>query len=62
MSAAATETLKKLIASSKVLVLSKSYCPYCSRTKSLLEEIKAKDVTVVELDQRSDGNALQSAA
>jgi len=62
MSAAATETLKKLIASSKVLVLSKTSCPYCSRTKSLLQEIKASGVTVVELDQRSDGSALQSAA
>ena len=60
--AAATEALNKLISSSKVLVLSKSYCPYCARTKALLQDLNVRDVSVVELDQRDDGASLQDAA
>ena len=54
--------LEKMIQSSKVLVLSKSYCPYCTKTKSLLESLKATGIHIVELDQRADGEAIQSAA
>jgi len=56
------ELLRKLIDESKVLVLSKSYCPYCSKTKALFADLNAKGVTVIELDLRSDGEGIQSAA
>jgi glutaredoxin 3 len=56
------DTLKKLIQSNKVLILSKTTCGYCARTKALFKEINAKDVTIVEIDQRDDGPSLQSAA
>ena len=56
------EFLKQALASSKVLVLSKTYCPYCRKAKTLLlDNLRAKDVTVIELDQREDGERLQSA-
>ena len=54
--------VQKSIASSKVLVLSKTYCPYCKAAKKLLlEDLKAQDVTFIELDQREDGERLQAA-
>ncbi|EJP61843.1 Glutaredoxin, eukaryotic/virial [Beauveria bassiana ARSEF 2860] len=42
------------------MVFSKSYCPYCKATKSLLSSLDAK-AKVVELDEEADGNALQDA-
>lgn len=49
------------IDSSKVVVFSKSYCPYCLATKKLFKDMGVKDVKVIELDQRGDGDAIQSA-
>jgi glutaredoxin 3 len=59
-----TEELQKLISESKVLVLSKTYCPYCKRTKNLLDELiqEKSYLTIVELDLMKDGSTLQSAA
>ena len=59
---AASSELLRLIASNKVLILSKTSCGYCSRSKALFRELQVKDVTVIELDQRDDGPSLQSAA
>ncbi|KAL9125635.1 MAG: hypothetical protein Q9217_005188 [Psora testacea] len=41
-------------------VFSKSWCPYCKATKTLLSEMGAKFYTL-ELDQVDDGSAIQSA-
>ncbi|KAK0255831.1 Glutaredoxin [Friedmanniomyces endolithicus] len=41
-------------------VFSKSYCPYCKATKSLLSEMGAK-AYIIELDQVDDGAAIQDA-
>jgi glutaredoxin 3 len=54
------DKLKKLIASSPVLVLSKTTCGYCSRAKALLEQHAAKP-TIIELNTVEDGPALQAA-
>jgi glutaredoxin 3 len=48
------------IDSSKVVVFSKSYCPYCLATKKLFKDLGVKDVKVIELDKRGDGDAIQS--
>jgi len=53
--------LRRMITENKVLVLSKTYCPYCSRTKALLKSLNTEH-TVIELDTREDGEALQAAA
>lgn len=41
------------IAGKKVVVFSKSYCPYCAKTKTLLKNYKlsADDLDVIEIDQ-----------
>lgn len=52
-----------LIHDNFVMVFSKSYCPYCSATKKLLDSVKlesGKTYKVIELDQRDDGSTIQS--
>lgn len=43
-----------------IAVFSKSYCPYCKATKSLLSSLDAK-FYAIELDQESDGDEIQDA-
>ncbi|CAD6577073.1 MAG: hypothetical protein ASARMPREDX12_008110 [Alectoria sarmentosa] len=59
MSAAKTKT-QGIIDDNAVAVFSKSYCPYCKATKTLLSELGAKYYTI-ELDQVDDGSAIQGA-
>ncbi|KAE9055097.1 hypothetical protein PF007_g32423, partial [Phytophthora fragariae] len=56
----AKETVEVQIAASPVVVYSKSYCPYCTKTKTLLKELGAK-FDVVELDQVAGGSEQQDA-
>ncbi|XP_022994680.1 glutaredoxin [Cucurbita maxima] len=51
---------KQIISSNPVVVFSKTYCGYCSRVKKLLTQLGASH-KVIELDQKSDGDAIQSA-
>ncbi|KAB8278773.1 putative glutaredoxin Grx1 [Aspergillus minisclerotigenes] len=59
MSAAKTKA-QGIINDNAVVVFSKSYCPYCKSSKSLLSQLDAKYLTI-ELDEESDGNAIQDA-
>ncbi|KIV88078.1 hypothetical protein B0A52_05303 [Exophiala mesophila] len=59
MSAAKVKA-QQIIDENAVVVFSKSYCPYCRATKSLLNEKHAK-YFLMELDQVDDGAALQDA-
>ncbi|OJD32073.1 glutaredoxin [Diplodia corticola] len=59
MSAAKTKA-QGIIDDNAVAVFSKSYCPYCRATKSLLSEQGAK-YFAIELDQVDDGAAIQDA-
>lgn len=52
--------LQKAINSGKVVVLSKSYCPYCRRVKDLFSSL-AVPTTVFELDELAEGRALEEA-
>ncbi|CAI5759582.1 unnamed protein product [Candida verbasci] len=45
--------------SNKVVVYSKTYCPYCSSTKSLFENLKVPNVKVVELNLLNKGSLIQ---
>ncbi|KAK5938629.1 Glutaredoxin [Knufia obscura] len=58
--AGAKQKAQQIIDDNKVVVFSKSYCPYCRASKSLLDEKNAK-YFLMELDQVSDGAALQDA-
>ena len=57
----AAETLvESALTSAKIVCFSKSYCPYCSRAKSLLEWLGQKaNMKVIELDQIENGSAIQ---
>ncbi|WVQ84081.1 glutaredoxin [Cryptococcus sp. DSM 104549] len=55
----AKSIVDKAIADNKVVVFSKSYCPYCKRAKAYLAE-DTKEVEVLELDERDDGSAIQA--
>ncbi|KAL4965169.1 glutaredoxin [Aspergillus stella-maris] len=59
MSAAKTKA-QKIIDENGVVVFSKSYCPYCKSSKSLLSELGAK-YYALELDNIEDGAAIQDA-
>ncbi|KAH9839674.1 Glutaredoxin [Teratosphaeria destructans] len=57
---AAKTKAQDLIDNNAVAVFSKSYCPYCKATKSLLSELGAKPY-IIELDQVDDGADIQDA-
>ena len=54
----ATIFIKETIAKDKVVVFSKSYCPFCSMAKEALDKINCK-YTVIELSNRKDCSTLQ---
>lgn len=58
--ASPAEFAKQEIAANDVVVFSKAYCPFCTSTKQLLEQLKI-DAKVYELDQMEDGAAIQGA-
>ncbi|KAF7324916.1 hypothetical protein MKEN_00533800 [Mycena kentingensis (nom. inval.)] len=45
----------------RVVIFSKSYCPYCRRTKALFEKEFPEETPVVfELNEREDGDDIQN--
>ena len=57
----ADEFVQLQVSSNKVIVFSKSYCPFCKKTKAALKDEGLSDFTVIELDERDDGDAIQDA-
>ncbi|KAJ3517402.1 hypothetical protein NLJ89_g528 [Agrocybe chaxingu] len=54
------ELVETTISGNKVVIFSKSYCPYCKKVKSLFEkEFPDVTPTVLELDERDDGSTIQ---
>jgi glutaredoxin 3 len=56
----ATDFVKSEIEKHKVVVFSKTYCPYCTSTKDLFEQIKVNAV-IHELDTMDNGADIQAA-
>jgi len=56
-----SDSINSLIKENDVVVFSKSYCPFCGRTKSLFADVLKVDAKVLELDKMSDGDEYQSA-
>ncbi|KAK2076065.1 hypothetical protein QBZ16_001401 [Prototheca wickerhamii] len=58
-----TEFVKQTIQQNRVVVFSKTYCPYCRKAKSALASVglKQDQIKLVELDTRDDGEAIQDA-
>lgn len=59
MSTAKT-TAQTAISQNKVMIFSKTYCPYCSKAKDALGKLAVK-FEVYELDVRPDGADIQTA-
>ncbi|KAG2486538.1 hypothetical protein HYH03_014839 [Edaphochlamys debaryana] len=59
---AALAEIQRDIASHKVIVYSKSYCPYCVKAKKALNTVLTPEqYTVVELEDRPDCDDMQDA-
>jgi len=56
----AKETATTAISANKVMVFSKSSCPFCLRTKSKLTELKI-EFGLLELDQEDEGKDIQAS-
>lgn len=54
------QKVQSLIDSNPVFVASKSYCPYCHKTKGTLSQITSK-AHIIELDEMADGSEIQDA-
>lgn len=54
------EFINTEIASSDVVVFSKSWCPYCTTTKNTLRKLNI-DAKIFELDKINNGSDIQSA-
>ncbi|KAA1073021.1 glutaredoxin [Puccinia graminis f. sp. tritici] len=57
------KSIDTLISSNKVLIFSKSYCPYCDRSKSFLnDKLKSKQIKIksLELDIAPNGSIIQT--
>ncbi|CAO3607979.1 unnamed protein product [Cunninghamella echinulata] len=50
--------VEQLIKDNKIVVFSKTYCPYCTASKNLFKQLGEK-AEVIELDTRPDGSAIQ---
>ncbi|CAO3624759.1 unnamed protein product [Cunninghamella blakesleeana] len=48
--------IQKLV--DELIANNKTYCPYCTATKSLLKKL-GENAEVIELDKRDDGDAIQ---
>ena len=59
-SASLEDEIKSTISGSKVVVYSKSWCPFCQRTKALFDS-QGIEYTAIELDERDDGAEVQDA-
>ncbi|XP_022917068.1 uncharacterized protein [Onthophagus taurus] len=51
--------VKDVIKSDKIVIFSKSYCPYCKLAKDVFDKINKK-YTAIELDMRQDANDIQN--
>ncbi|XP_075977133.1 uncharacterized protein LOC142977243 [Anticarsia gemmatalis] len=50
--------IKDAISKDKVVIFSKSYCPYCDMAKKVFAQVK-QPAKVYELDERDDGASIQ---
>ncbi|KAG0673485.1 glutaredoxin [Pichia californica] len=60
MSQQTISEVEQLIKTKPVFVASKTYCPYCSATKKLINEIYP-EAYILELDTIEDGSEIQDA-
>lgn len=55
------EIVEAAVANGQVVIFSKTWCPYSKKAKALIkEEYPNAELTVIELDERDDGDELQN--
>ncbi|XP_049288960.1 uncharacterized protein LOC125766903 [Anopheles funestus] len=59
MSGPVAEFVKSAIAKDKVVIFSKTYCPYCTMAKEPFKKLN-QEYACYELDKRNDGDEMQS--
>lgn len=57
----ASDFAKAEIEKNKVVIFSKSYCPYCTKTKDLFSGLKVDGTVIFELDNMDNGADIQAA-
>lgn len=55
------DEIKLAISQNKVVVYSKTYCPYCRMAKEALADAGLKNYLLIELDNKDDGDSYQNA-
>jgi glutaredoxin 3 len=55
-----SKLVDELIKTHKVVVFSKTYCPYCVKAKNVLTKYAIKDLYVIELENREDCDEMQN--
>jgi glutaredoxin 3 len=61
------QRIKSLVEQTPAVIFSKSYCPFCKKTKATFAQLIAQgvldraDLAIVELDETSDGADIQAA-
>ncbi|KAF8635292.1 hypothetical protein AX15_000470 [Amanita polypyramis BW_CC] len=59
--ASVKELVESTISDNRVVIFSKSWCPYCRKAKDLFAtNYKGEEPVVFELDEREDGSAIQN--
>ncbi|XP_053954515.1 uncharacterized protein LOC128860793 [Anastrepha ludens] len=59
MSSPQADMVRDVIANNKVVIFSKSYCPFCTMAKEQFRKLSVP-AYVVELDSRSDADEIQN--
>ncbi|XP_043188516.1 glutaredoxin-C4-like [Amphibalanus amphitrite] len=57
-SPAIKQSVDQLIKANKVMIFSKSYCPYCTMAKKVFKEM-GQEYGLIELDETQDGSSMQ---
>ena len=60
VSAETKDKVQNLIRTKPIFIASKTYCPFCTKTKNTISEI-TKDAYIIELDTIEDGAEIQAA-
>lgn len=59
MAALRLDIVAKLIRNHKLLMFSKTFCPFCLKAKATFKSVGVSDMKVVELDEDKNGVSLQ---
>ena len=55
-----SKLVDELIHAHKVMVFSKTYCPYCVKAKNVLGKYKISDINILELDDHPQADEIQT--